>query len=98
MSVQSTVEAATRNARTSRSLAEDSGATTGERTDLAKIRVDMNVTEDTKTLIDVAVDEEKQDDKRNDRPPRSKSAILEAILRQALRYRQKQREQDVGAR
>jgi hypothetical protein len=65
---------------------------------LAKIRVDINISGETKALVDAAIDQERQDDIQNDRPPRSKSMILEAILRQALHYRGKQQTQVEAAR
>ena len=56
---------------------------------MTEIRVDINMTQETKALLDQAVKEEAEEDNRNDRPPRSRSAILEAILRRSLHQRQK---------
>jgi hypothetical protein len=46
-----------------------------------KVRVDINVTAETKRLLDGIIDFEQQDDRRNDRPERSKSEVLEMVLR-----------------
>lgn len=46
-----------------------------------KVRVDINVTAQTNDLLDGIVASELEDDRRNDRPERSKSEILEMVLR-----------------
>lgn len=61
-----------------------------------KIRVDINVTAETKRLLDGIVDLELQDDKANDRPERSKSEILEMVLRKGAHAWQDQRVQRVA--
>lgn len=65
---------------------------------MAKIRVDINVTQETKALVDAAIDQKRQDDVENDQPPRSRNMILEGILRQALHHREKRRAQVETAR
>jgi len=50
-----------------------------------KVRVDINVTADTKTLLDAVIADELEEDRCNDRPERSKSEILEMILRKGCR-------------
>ena len=56
-----------------------------------KIRVDINVTAETKRLLDGIVDSELEDDRRHERPERSKSMILEMVLRKGTRAWQKER-------
>ena len=46
-----------------------------------KVRVDINLTADTKRLLDGIVASELEDDRANDRPERSRSEVLEMILR-----------------
>ena len=46
-----------------------------------KVRVDINVTADTKALLDAVIADELEEDRCNDRPERSKSEILEMVLR-----------------
>ena len=46
-----------------------------------KVRVDINVTAETKHLLDGIVASELEDDRQNDRPERSRSEVLEMILR-----------------
>jgi hypothetical protein len=46
-----------------------------------KVRVDINVTAETKRLLDGIIDFEQQEDRKNDRPERSKSEVLEMVLR-----------------
>lgn len=50
-----------------------------------KVRVDINVTAQTKQLLDGIVTAEHQDDWVNDRPERSRSMILEMILRKGAK-------------
>lgn len=45
-----------------------------------KVRVDINVSGDTKTLLDGIIQQELELDGYSDRPKRSKSAILEMVL------------------
>jgi len=52
---------------------------------LKKVRVDINVTADTKTLFDIILTDELEADRSNDRPKRSKSEILEMIIRKGYR-------------
>lgn len=46
-----------------------------------KVRVDINVTAETKRLLDGIIEFEQQEDRKNDRPERSKSEVLETVLR-----------------
>ena len=50
-----------------------------------KLRVDINVTAETKRQLDGIVTSERENDRRSDRPERSKSAILEMILKKGIR-------------
>ena len=50
-----------------------------------KVREDVNITRETKHLLDEIVDIELELDRRNDRPERSRSVILEMILRKGIR-------------
>jgi hypothetical protein len=50
-----------------------------------KVRVDINVTAETKHLLDGIVASELEDDRSSDRPERSKSEILEMVLRKGIR-------------
>ena len=57
-----------------------------------KVRVDINLTADTKRLLDGIVDVELREDRNNDRPERSRSEILEMVLRKGARtWEQEQR-------
>jgi dissimilatory sulfite reductase (desulfoviridin) alpha/beta subunit len=49
-----------------------------------KVRVDWNASPDTKALVDKALELEREDDKVNSRTPRSKSSIIDTIMRQGL--------------
>jgi hypothetical protein len=59
-----------------------------------KVRVDVNVTAQTKHLLDGIVTAELEDDKANDRPERSRSMILEMILRKGARIWTQTRHQE----
>jgi hypothetical protein len=50
-----------------------------------KLRVDINVTAETKQLLDRIVGLELQEDRENDRPDRSRSEILEMVLRKGAK-------------
>lgn len=50
-----------------------------------KLRVDINVTAETKQLLDKIVGLELQEDRENDRPDRSRSEILEMVLRKGAK-------------
>jgi hypothetical protein len=50
-----------------------------------KVRVDVNVTAQTKELLDKIVNIELEEDRQNDRPERSKSEILEMVLRKGAK-------------
>ena len=50
-----------------------------------KVRVDISVTADTKTHLDNVIAQELEDDRSRDRPERSKSEILEMIIRKGYR-------------
>jgi hypothetical protein len=50
-----------------------------------KIRVDINVTRETKIQLDEVLEAEWVNDRSSDRPERSKSEILEMILRKGIR-------------
>ena len=49
-----------------------------------KVRVDWNASPDTKALVDKALELEREDDKANGRTPRSKSSIIDTVMRQGL--------------
>lgn len=46
-----------------------------------KVRVDINITAETKRLLDNIIQKELEEDRENDRPERSKSMILEMVFR-----------------
>lgn len=50
-----------------------------------KVRVDINVTVSTLAQLKVILTEELDWDEENDRPPRSRSEILEMVLRKGIR-------------
>ncbi len=50
-----------------------------------KVRVDINVSQETKQALDQILDAELSADRRGDRPERSKSEILEMVLRKGIR-------------
>jgi hypothetical protein len=50
-----------------------------------KVRVDINVSRETKLALDRILDAELQEDRRGDRPERSKSDVLEMVLRKGIR-------------
>jgi hypothetical protein len=50
-----------------------------------KVRIDINVTADTKRLLDELRQFELAEDRNHDRPERSKSEILEMVLRKGYR-------------
>ena len=49
-----------------------------------KVRVDWNASSDVKELMDKAVELEAEDDKVNSRTARSKSSMLDTIMRRCL--------------
>lgn len=51
---------------------------------MGKVRVDWNASSDVKELMDKAVELEVQDDKVNSRTARSKSSMLDTIMRRCL--------------
>ena len=53
--------------------------------DAVKTRVDINITAETKARLDEILDAEWAEDRGGDRPERSKSEILEMILRKGIR-------------
>jgi hypothetical protein len=56
-----------------------------------KVRVDINVSAETKRQLDGIIDIELQDDRENDRPERSKSEVLEMIMRKGIHVWQEAR-------
>jgi hypothetical protein len=50
-----------------------------------KVRVDINVSRETKLALDQILDAELAEDRRRDRPERSKSEVLEMVLRKGIR-------------
>jgi hypothetical protein len=50
-----------------------------------KIRVDVNCTAETKRLLDRIVNMERELDRENDRPERSRREILEQVLRKGAK-------------
>jgi hypothetical protein len=57
-----------------------------------KVRVDISVSADTKTLLDAIIADEVEEDRSRDRPERSKSEILEMVLRKGCRTWKQERE------
>jgi hypothetical protein len=55
-----------------------------------KVRVDINMTAETKRLLDDIIDHELEQDRKNDRPARSKSEILEMVVRKGCRLWQQE--------
>jgi hypothetical protein len=51
----------------------------------SKIRVDINVSAQTKQQLDAIIDCELEDDHNHDRPERSRSEILEMIIRKGIK-------------
>jgi hypothetical protein len=49
-----------------------------------KVRVDWNASPDVKALMDKALDLERDDDSKNDRTARSRSSLLDTIMRRCL--------------
>jgi hypothetical protein len=49
-----------------------------------KVRVDWNASSDVKELMDKALDLEREDDKANSRTARSRSSMLDTIMRRCL--------------
>lgn len=49
-----------------------------------KVRVDWNASQDVKALMEKALDLEREDDEANHRTPRSKSSMLDTIMRRCL--------------
>jgi len=59
---------------------------------MAKVRVEANITTETKHLLDQILASELETDRRQDRPERSKSEILEMVLRKGARTWKQERE------
>jgi hypothetical protein len=51
----------------------------------AKVRFDINVTAETSHLLNEIIKFEQQDDEKNDRPLRSKSQILEMVVKKGIK-------------
>jgi bacterioferritin (cytochrome b1) len=49
-----------------------------------KVRIDWNASSDVKELMDKALDLEREDDKANSRTARSRSSLLDTIIRRCL--------------
>jgi len=49
-----------------------------------KVRIDWNASSDVKELMDKALDLEREDDKANSRTARSRSSLLDTIMRRCL--------------
>ena len=49
-----------------------------------KVRIDWNASSDVKELMDKALDLEREDDKANSRTTRSRSSLLDTIMRRSL--------------
>jgi hypothetical protein len=49
-----------------------------------KVRVDWNASSDVKELMDKALDLEREDDKANHRTARSRSSMVDTIMRRCL--------------
>ena len=54
-----------------------------------KSRLDINVTSNLKQALDEIIEAELAEDRRNDRPERSRSVILEMVLWRGVRVLQK---------
>jgi hypothetical protein len=61
-----------------------------------KVRVDWNASPDVKALMDKAVELEAEDDKANSRTVRSKSSMLDTIVRRCLIQYLAERKQPAG--
>jgi len=59
---------------------------------MAKVRVEANITTETKHLLDQILASELEADRREERPERSNSEILEMVLRKGVRTWKQERE------
>ena len=62
-----------------------------------KVRIDWNASSDVKELMDKALDLEREDDKANHRTARSRSSMLDTIMRRCLiRYLKERTATEIG--